>query len=99
MIRRNSIFVIVLILVFGFLFNCSKDNNPVGDDDSDHDHAEAVGLIISSSGLELVRGEEIEKGFSEEVARKEADRCLQCGLICYNQTTDLQPQGIEEAPA
>jgi RnfABCDGE-type electron transport complex B subunit len=27
---------------------------------------------------------EIEKGFTEEVARKEADRCLQCGVICYS---------------
>jgi len=27
---------------------------------------------------------EIEKGFTEEKARKEADRCLQCGVICYS---------------
>ncbi len=26
---------------------------------------------------------EIEKGFSEEAAKKEASRCLRCGLICY----------------
>ena len=26
---------------------------------------------------------EIAKGYSEEQARKEADRCLKCGLICY----------------
>jgi len=33
--------------------------------------------------LSAVEGEEIEKGFSETVARAEAGRCLQCGLICY----------------
>jgi len=27
---------------------------------------------------------EVEKGFSEEAARKEANRCLRCGLICYS---------------
>jgi len=26
---------------------------------------------------------ETELGFTEEMARTEADRCLQCGLICY----------------
>ncbi|MFO7838925.1 MAG: RnfABCDGE type electron transport complex subunit B [Desulfosalsimonadaceae bacterium] len=29
------------------------------------------------------RYSEIEQGFSEEMALKEASRCLQCGLICY----------------
>jgi formate dehydrogenase (NADP+) beta subunit len=29
---------------------------------------------------------ELEKGFDEKMARKEADRCLQCGLICYMHT-------------
>ena len=29
---------------------------------------------------------EIEKGFSEKKAKKEAARCLQCGLICYEKT-------------
>jgi len=32
---------------------------------------------------ELAAGLEIEKGFDEEAAKKEAARCLQCGLICY----------------
>ena len=35
---------------------------------------------------------ELEKGFTEEAAKTEADRCLQCGLICYQHT------GIESAP-
>ena len=29
---------------------------------------------------------EIEKGFSEEMAQTESSRCLQCGLICYERT-------------
>jgi len=33
--------------------------------------------------LSNIEGEELEKGFSETVARAEAGRCLQCGLICY----------------
>lgn len=32
---------------------------------------------------DLALGRELEQGFSEEVARKEAARCLKCGLICY----------------
>ena len=34
---------------------------------------------------------ELEKGFSEEAARKEAARCLQCGLICYERP-DMNPE-------
>jgi len=34
---------------------------------------------------------ELEKGFSEEAARTEADRCLQCGLICYERP-DMNPE-------
>jgi formate dehydrogenase (NADP+) beta subunit len=33
--------------------------------------------------LNTIEGEELEKGFSETIARAEAGRCLQCGLICY----------------
>jgi NADPH-dependent glutamate synthase beta subunit-like oxidoreductase len=32
---------------------------------------------------ELEAGGDLEKGFSREMARAEAARCLQCGLICY----------------
>jgi hypothetical protein len=35
------------------------------------------------SGPELAACREVERGFSEDMARKEAGRCLQCGLICY----------------
>ena len=56
-------------------------------------------IMPLSSGLELVRGDEVEKGFSEEVARREADRCLQCGLICYNHTAESDSLDTEEATA
>jgi NADPH-dependent glutamate synthase beta subunit-like oxidoreductase/Pyruvate/2-oxoacid:ferredoxin oxidoreductase delta subunit len=51
------------------------------------------------SGLELMQGGEVEKGFSEAAARKEASRCLQCGLICYNHTAESDPLDTEEATA
>jgi NADPH-dependent glutamate synthase beta subunit-like oxidoreductase/Pyruvate/2-oxoacid:ferredoxin oxidoreductase delta subunit len=35
------------------------------------------------SGPELALCGEVERGFTEDTARKEAGRCLQCGLICY----------------
>jgi hypothetical protein len=37
------------------------------------------------SGQELAACGEIERGFNGEMARAEASRCLQCGLICYEQ--------------
>ncbi|MFO7965047.1 MAG: RnfABCDGE type electron transport complex subunit B [Desulfobacterales bacterium] len=37
---------------------------------------------------ELAQSGEIEKGFDETQAGKEADRCLQCGLICYKNDGD-----------
>ncbi|MGD8657948.1 MAG: electron transporter RnfB, partial [Desulfobacterales bacterium] len=46
------------------------------------------------SGKELAVCGEIEKGFTAEMAKKEADRCLQCGLICYVHT---QTEGTEKA--
>jgi NADPH-dependent glutamate synthase beta subunit-like oxidoreductase len=38
------------------------------------------------SGQELAICGEIERGFSADMAQKEASRCLQCGLICYEHT-------------
>ncbi|MFW5901421.1 MAG: RnfABCDGE type electron transport complex subunit B [Thermodesulfobacteriota bacterium] len=43
---------------------------------------------------------EIEKGFNEDMARQEAARCLQCGLICYSETNRqliLRETELEEA--
>jgi NADPH-dependent glutamate synthase beta subunit-like oxidoreductase len=48
------------------------------------------------SGQELAACGEIEKGFSAGMAKQEADRCLQCGLICYAYT---EPDGTDEAAA
>jgi NADPH-dependent glutamate synthase beta subunit-like oxidoreductase len=35
---------------------------------------------------DLAEGGELEIGFDETAGRREADRCLQCGLICYLHT-------------
>ena len=35
---------------------------------------------------EIAAHNEIEKGFTEEMALAESQRCLQCGLICYERT-------------
>jgi NADPH-dependent glutamate synthase beta subunit-like oxidoreductase/NAD-dependent dihydropyrimidine dehydrogenase PreA subunit len=40
-------------------------------------------IMPVSSPRELETGRELEKGFTPEMAQKEASRCLQCGLICY----------------
>ncbi len=42
------------------------------------------------SSRELVACGEIERGFSNEMARAEASRCLQCGLICYEHSAEIQ---------
>jgi NADPH-dependent glutamate synthase beta subunit-like oxidoreductase len=52
------------------------------------DHVENVAatarrIMPICSGPELAVCGEIERGFTEDMARAEADRCLQCGLICY----------------
>ena len=41
---------------------------------------------------QLTRGAELEMGYSRGIAKKEADRCLQCGLICYLRTSDSETQ-------
>jgi len=40
-------------------------------------------IMPLSTPLELAAGRELEKGFSDAAAQNEAQRCLQCGLICY----------------
>ena len=49
-----TLFAIAALFIF---IGCSDDSNLVKDDDTDHDHAEAVGCVISSSGEELARYE------------------------------------------
>ena len=48
------------------------------------------------SGKELALCGEIERGFSADMAKEEADRCLQCGLICYAHTQTAQIDEKEE---
>jgi hypothetical protein len=43
------------------------------------------------SGPELKQCGEIERGFTEDTARREAGRCLQCGLICYRTAPPEKP--------
>ena len=52
-------------------------------------------IMPLSSSLDLARGAEAEIGFTEESARKEASRCLQCGLICYHQTSAAKTESID----
>jgi len=52
------------------------------------DHVEKVQatsrqIMPLAPGRNLAVYGELEKGFSEEAAKAEASRCLQCGLICY----------------
>ena len=49
------------------------------------------------SGKELALCGEIERGFSADMAKEEADRCLQCGLICY-EYTQTAPVDKKEEP-
>jgi NADPH-dependent glutamate synthase beta subunit-like oxidoreductase len=57
----------------------------------DVDHVERVAPAVRqimpvASPRELAETGILEKGFTEEMARKESDRCLQCGLICYEKS-------------
>ena len=61
----------------------------------DVDHVEDVAasqrqIMPICSGTELAVCGEIERGFSEDAARTEASRCLQCGLICYERTVQIE---------
>ncbi|MGD2096521.1 MAG: 4Fe-4S binding protein [Desulfobacterales bacterium] len=49
------------------------------------------------SGKELALCGEIEKGFSASTAQQEADRCLQCGLICYVHTKTTETDETKES--
>ncbi len=54
----------------------------------DVDHVDNVVEISRTimplgSAKEIDTGLEFEKGFTEDMAKKESARCLQCGLICY----------------
>jgi NADPH-dependent glutamate synthase beta subunit-like oxidoreductase len=48
-------------------------------------------IMPMCNGPELKRCGEIERGFAEDTARKEAGRCLQCGLVCYRMAPAKKP--------
>ena len=52
-------------------------------------------IMPLSGPKELAEFKEIEKGFSEDVAKDEASRCLQCGLICYERKWSEMEQPAE----
>jgi len=59
------------------------------------DHVESVAacqrqIMPICSGRELAACGEIERGFNSEMARAEASRCLQCGLICYEPSIEIE---------
>jgi len=59
------------------------------------DHVESVAacqrqIMPLCSGRELAACGEIERGFNRETARAEASRCLQCGLICYEHSAEIE---------
>jgi len=68
----------------------------------DVDHVEKVAgcqreIMPFCSGRELAACGEIERGFTDGMARAEASRCLQCGLICYEHSEE--PARQEEVSA
>ncbi|MDY6824666.1 MAG: RnfABCDGE type electron transport complex subunit B [Thermodesulfobacteriota bacterium] len=40
-------------------------------------------IMPVNSKADINKGAELEAGFAESVAKNEASRCLQCGLVCY----------------
>ena len=61
-------------------------------DHVDHVAASQRQIMPIRSGRELVECGELERGFSDDEARYEASRCLQCGLICYERSEKPQLQ-------
>ncbi|MBT8339472.1 MAG: electron transporter RnfB, partial [Desulfatitalea sp.] len=67
------------------------------------DHVERVPVrlrqIMPLAGdQETAMGQELEKGFTRDVAHAEAKRCLRCGLICYQR--DIKAQvSLQKAPS
>ncbi len=51
-------------------------------------------IMPVANDLQVSRGEEWERGYSQSEARAEADRCLQCGLICYKR--EAAPETVQE---
>ncbi len=56
-------------------------------------------VMVLRSNTETARGKELEAGFSPEAAVQEAERCLQCGLICYERDAGSQGAGSTDRSA
>ncbi|MBN1479612.1 hypothetical protein JXA70_05020 [candidate division KSB1 bacterium] len=86
-----TLFCGAALLIFT-ITNCSRDKNPVSNSDTDHDHAEAVGLIISANGVGLIR---YDKGqVSGELNVKKGDMTPLLTIQFIAEDGDLfQPQG------
>ncbi len=61
--------------------------------ENEGDHAAIPLAQLECRAIVIHACGELERGFDEEMARTEAARCLQCGLICYKHTAldELQP--------
>lgn len=74
--------------------NVVTDESDVQNVDHIHSVAEDRRQIMPLCSLkDLPVCGEIEKGFTEDMARSEADRCLGCGLICYVRAEGWQQAG------
>jgi NADPH-dependent glutamate synthase beta subunit-like oxidoreductase len=74
--------------------NVVTDESDVQNVDHIHSVAEDRRQIMPlCSPKDLPACGEIEKGFTEAMARSEADRCLRCGLICYARAEGWQETG------
>ncbi len=68
----------------------------------DVDHVENVApaprmIMPLATPKELAETGILEKGFTEDMAIKEAERCLQCGLICYEKSPEPVSSEKEKA--
>jgi NADPH-dependent glutamate synthase beta subunit-like oxidoreductase len=50
-------------------------------------------IMPLTSESEASKGAELEQGYDADKAQREADRCLQCGLICYLREAQAQETG------
>jgi formate dehydrogenase (NADP+) beta subunit len=57
-----------------------------------HVPSKARQLMPLATASQVARNEELEKGFSPQTAKDEADRCLRCGLICYLRQAPSEPE-------
>lgn len=55
-------------------------------DEIEHVKPLSRAIMPMADASERLMDAEIEKGFTEKKAQKEAARCMQCGLICYEKT-------------